>query len=212
MYYDGSGNTYGSSNVAVGSYALYWDLSGNDNVAIGYNSLNANSTGYNNTAIGYNSGSSLTTGFNCTLLGSNAQPSSIDASNEIVIGDGNVTLLRCNANAIMGTSDIRDKKDIVSIKPSTGIQFVRQLNPVDFVWNMRGNGKKNIPEQGFIAQELQQLQEETGIRIPGLVYDNNPERLEASYGKLIPIMVQAIKDLKNEIDQLNDFIKANKNM
>jgi hypothetical protein len=67
---------------------------------------------------------------------------------------------------------------------------------------MRDGGKVDIKDQGFIAQELKQLQEETNIHIPGLVYDVNPERLEASYGKLIPIMAQAIKDLKRELDIL----------
>ena len=34
------------------------------------------------------------------------------------------------------------------------------------------------------------------------VLKNNPDKLEASQGKLIPILVQAIKDLKKEIDEL----------
>jgi hypothetical protein len=67
---------------------------------------------------------------------------------------------------------------------------------------MRDGGKVGIKDQGFIAQELKQAQEETNIHIPGLVYESNPERLEASYGKLIPIMIQAIKDLKQEIELL----------
>jgi hypothetical protein len=69
---------------------------------------------------------------------------------------------------------------------------------------MRDGGKVGIKDQGFIAQELKQAQEETNIHIPGLVYEINPERLEASYGKLIPIMIQSIKDLKQEIDLLKN--------
>jgi hypothetical protein len=89
----------------------------------------------------------------------------------------------------------------------SGIEFVSKLNPVDFVWNMRDGGKIDIAEQGFIAQDLQKVQEETNIHIPGLVYDANPERLEASYGRLIPIMVQATKDLKEESDLLKREIE-----
>ena len=32
--------------------------------------------------------------------------------------------------------------------------------------------------------------------------DENPERLEASYGKLVPILVKAIQELKQEIEEL----------
>ena len=35
-----------------------------------------------------------------------------------------------------------------------------------------------------------------------IVLKNNPDKLEATQGKLIPILVQAIKDLKKEIDEL----------
>ena len=35
-----------------------------------------------------------------------------------------------------------------------------------------------------------------------LVYDENPEKLEASYGKLIPILVKAIQELTAKVEQL----------
>ena len=76
---------------------------------------------------------------------------------------------------------------------------------------MRDGGKVGIPDIGFIAQELQRAQINTNIRIPGLVYDVNPNRLEASYGKLIPVLVKAIKDLKDQVDGLNNEVKQLKN-
>ena len=56
-------------------------------------------------------------------------------------------------------------------------------------------GKKDI---GFIAQELQTVDDEW----LNLVYDSNPNRLEASYGKLIPVLVKAIKELKARVEAL----------
>jgi hypothetical protein len=38
--------------------------------------------------------------------------------------------------------------------------------------------------------------------ILGLVYEENPEKLEASYGKLIPILVKAIKELSAKVEAL----------
>jgi hypothetical protein len=36
----------------------------------------------------------------------------------------------------------------------------------------------------------------------GLVYEANPDRLEASYGKLIPVLVRAIQELSAEVKAL----------
>ena len=46
---------------------------------------------------------------------------------------------------------------------------------------MRDGGKVDIADTGFIAQDLQQVQQDTGITIPYLVSDNNPDKLEAGY-------------------------------
>ena len=72
---------------------------------------------------------------------------------------------------------------------------------------MRDGGKADIPDTGFIAQDLKQVQIDTGITIPGLVYEANPERMEASYGKLLPVLVKAIQDLKKELDELKAQMK-----
>jgi hypothetical protein len=37
-----------------------------------------------------------------------------------------------------------------------------------------------------------------------LVYDENPEKLEASYGKLIPILVKAVQELAAKVKQLEN--------
>jgi hypothetical protein len=36
------------------------------------------------------------------------------------------------------------------------------------------------------------------------VYDENPERLEMSYGKLVPILVKAIQELSAEVKILKN--------
>ena len=46
--------------------------------------------------------------------------------------------------------------------------------------------------------------------IPGLVYDVNPDKLEAGYGKLIPVLVQAIKDLSAKVNLLEAQLEVQK--
>jgi hypothetical protein len=67
---------------------------------------------------------------------------------------------------------------------------------------MRDGGKVGIPDIGFIAQDLLKAQEDAGINIPDLVIVDDPDKLLAGYTKLLAPMVQAIKDLKKEIDYL----------
>lgn len=195
-------NTTGSNNSAVGSISLYSNTIGNNNTASGYESLYSNTTGSNNTSIGYQALNSLTTGSNNTGIGNGATASSVTVSNEITLGNSLIETLRCAITTITSLSDARDKKDIVPL--TDGLKFVEKLNPVSFKWNMRDGGKVDIPEIGFIAQELQVVQQETNITIPNLVYDVNPERLEASYGTLIPILVTAIKELSAKVKSLEE--------
>lgn len=192
-------NTIGASNTAVGSGALAANLIGNSNAALGANALLV-ATNDGNTAVGAAALSTLTTGVNNTGVGFNAQPSTATVSNTITLGNSSIATLRCQVTVITALSDARDKKDIVDIP--AGLAFVQSLRPVAFMWNMRDGGKIDVPEFGFIAQELQTAQETTGITIPNLVSLENPDRLEASQGTLLPVLVKAIQELKAELDAL----------
>ena len=52
--------------------------------------------------------------------------------------------------------------------------------------------------EGRYEQEVKELDNDT-LR---LVYDENPDKLELSYGKLVPILVKAIQELKEEVEIL----------
>ena len=62
------------------------------------------SGGDNNTALGHVAGDQLVTGSNCTILGANAQASSTSVSNEITLGDANITSLRVPGIGVTFTS------------------------------------------------------------------------------------------------------------
>ena len=58
------------------------------------------------------------------------------------------------------------------------------------------NGKTRL---GFIAQELEDAMPNNENDILDLVYNVNPERIEAKYSNLIPILTKAIQELHEKI-------------
>jgi hypothetical protein len=194
-------NTTGFDNTAYGQGALRSNTERN-NTAIGSSALSFNTTGYDNTALGYkalNTGIFFT-GSNCTVIGSNAQTSTNSISNEITLGNSSITSLRAQVTSITALSDRRDKTDIIPIVE--GLAFIKQLNPVSFTWNTRDKAKVGIKSAGFIAQDLLALQKQSNIGDNlDLVSENNPEKLEARYGNLLPIIVKAIQEESAEKDQ-----------
>jgi hypothetical protein len=199
-------NTTGIQNTVSGAYAMMTNTTGISNTATGLNALFANRFGNNNTANGYNALSTTLFGDNNTGIGYNAQCSSSTASNEVTLGNSSVSTLRCQVTTITSLSDARDKTDVQPL--NAGLEFVEALNPVSFTWNMRDGGKVGVADTGFIAQDLQAAQADTGVTIPDLVYDINPDKLEAGYGKLIPVLVQAVKDLSEKVKDLEAKLEA----
>jgi len=191
-------NAWGT--VAIGDGALQ-QVEGVVNIGIGQSVGNSLTSGARNVLIGRNAANSLTTGDDNIVIGTQAQPSSATVSNEITLGGSGISTLRCNVTSITALSDARDKKDVEDA--NIGLDFINDLRPVKFVWDTRDGAKKDIKEVGFIAQELDEVQQKHGVEDHlQLVLKNNPDKLEASQGKLIPILVQAIKDLKKELDEL----------
>jgi hypothetical protein len=193
--------TTGVQNVAVGSRSLDSGTTFTDCVAVGFDSLGAVTTGIQNTAVGSGAGNTITTGTNVSCFGYNAQASAATATNEITLGDANVTALRCNDTTINALSDGRDKDGIEDL--SLGLEFINSLQPRQFYWKRReGQNPNDHLNAGFIAQELLQAQEAAGAHWLRSVLTTNPERLEAGYARLLPVMVQAIKDLSAKVDGL----------
>lgn len=138
---------------------------------------------------------------NCVLLGAFATASSATATNEITLGGNSIAALRCNVTTITSLSDARDKTNIEPI--SNASAFIKDLKPVKFDWNRRDGAKAKEHDMGFLAQDLDEAQSKHGIQDHlDIVYKSNPEALEASYGKLLPILVQALKEQQEEIEKL----------
>ena len=194
----------GSQNVSVGYNALKGDTSAASatrNVAIGVDSAQNITTGYDNVLIGWRAGQDVTTGTNLVVIGKSAAPSSVTGSDEVTLGNSSISTLRCATQTISSLSDGRDKTEVEDLP--LGLDFIDSLRPVKFKWDTReGNIRDGTYDAGFIAQDLQSAQSASDAEYLKMVMDSNPDRLEAAYGQLIPVLVQAIKDLKSEIETL----------
>lgn len=193
-YWDSSSMTTGDSNAFLGYNTGNFLASSSENTFIGAEAAQLyTSIGSRHTFIGARAGGTFTSlpGQYVTCIGADSRPSGTGANSELTLGDPLLGLLRC-AVALSVTSDGRDKTDIIGL--DAGITFADALKPVRFTWNHRDGGH-NRPDVGFIAQDLQQVQLDTGIKIPGLVIESNPEHLEVTYDKLIPVLVKAVQEL-----------------
>jgi len=199
-------NKSGHNNIGIGYETLGSNQTGSNNIAVGNGAL-VGSTGDNNISIGKDSGSQLIIGFNNITLGHNAQPSTGTVANEITLGNSSITVLRAKVTSITALSDRRDKADIVTI--SEGLDFIKQLKPVTFTWNTRDQAKVGIKSAGFIAQDLLALQKSSPIgENLDLVSENNPEKLEARYNNLLPVLVKAIQDQQQVIEDQKTRLDA----
>lgn len=219
--------TTGDRTTAVGRLALENVTTGTDSVAVGYNAGASFTTessntavgstalrdmvGSSNTAIGASAGTNMLTGSNNSYLGSGANGVTRNESNKIVLGNSSITNIYAQVTSITSLSDARDKKNIEPLE--VGLDFVNALKPVTFDWNMRptldndGNeipgGKIDMPDSGFIAQDLIVAEDTTGlVDYLQLTYRENPDKLQATQGRLIPILVKAIQDLSAKVAAL----------
>ena len=87
------------------------------------------------------------------------------------------------------------KTNIVDTK--YGLKDVLNLRGVDFNWKEKREGVRDV---GFIAQEVQEVVPELVKESQGLNGDES--FLTVDYGKMVPILVESIKELKKELNEL----------
>lgn len=208
-YQAGRGNgtaVTGYYNTVGGDRSLYSQTTAERNAFWGALSGFGVTTGSKNTLIGMEAGygtgtGALTTGENNVALGYRALPSTATISNEITLGDSNISSLRCNVQTISSLSDERDKTAIEDLP--YGLDFINDMRPVKFTWNRRDGSYGAKPDMGFIAQELREVEMDHGSGSrTRLVNDNNPSRLEADYVRSYPILVKAVQELSAKCDAL----------
>ncbi len=212
------------NNNAVGHMALNDLTAGEGNNVMGAYAGDAITTGDFNTCVGEQAGTNLSTGGNNLCLGyragtSNSPSGNIAASsNKICLGDDNITNIYCEDTGI-SSSDLRDKTDISDF--TKGLDWIKALRPVTYRWDKRTwygtdaepygtpDGSKKKPELhvGFLAQEALEVEKANGYAT-----DNNNMlmcnltddgmRYGMKYERLVPVLVNAIKELSARVEQL----------
>jgi|GEM_PF-790570 len=123
-------------------------------------------------------------------------PGSIQLKRDTTItGNGQVTgLLRVQGDIIaFYTSDERAKTNIKQIENS--LYKLDSINGVEFDWK-----KDGTHDIGVIAQEVQKvLPEATSLRSDGY--------LGVNYDKIVPLLINSIKELKKEVEDLKNEIR-----
>jgi hypothetical protein len=124
------------------------------------------------------------------------------SSNNYIIynesGTDALTISKANNNAtfagtITETSSLRYKENVETIK--YGLDKVLQMRGVTY--DKKDNGVK---EMGVIAEEIYEV-------LPEVVLKNEEGEIDSvSYGRITAVLIEAIKDLKKEIEEL----KANR--
>ena len=162
----------GGTGSAVNFYA---PLTGNSYNSIFY-SATGTATGSQTFAVSFNNGS-----------GTNYSPYTFN-------GAGNAT---ATVGSWIDGSDKRIKENITPL--SSGLDVIDALNPVKYSFIIDGLSEPN--RYGLIAQEVEQV-------IPDVVFTSPNETFgiedfkAVAYTNLIPVLIKAIQELKDEVDAL----------
>lgn len=186
-------------------------MSGTANTFLGSGSGRKTTSGYGNVSIGYYAGDvagggyySFQTGSYNVTIGPYAFTSSTTVSNEVSIHNVCKTArFQGNATAWSFVSDEREKKNIIDLP--LGGDFLSKLRPRKFEWKSEDEDSHE-QASGFVAQEVLEVVEEYNAYYTGLVDTNNPNQYTFAAAALIPMIVNAIQELRQELEQVKSRI------
>jgi hypothetical protein len=219
-----------ANNVAIGRDAGFPTTTAKFNTIIGSLAGSAITTGGGNTLIGSGSGKTITTGTNNTIVGAYAGATTLTATVVLSDGLGNIQLwatgsrvalsgsLSVGAIATSATvgridasndivafssSDIRFKENIQPIK--NALQKVNQISGNTFDW-------KSDPEltilHGFKGKDIGVIAQEIEAILPEIVTTRDSGYKGVKYEKLVPLLIEAIKELTDKVNNLEEQLKT----
>jgi hypothetical protein len=104
------------------------------------------------------------------------------------IGDSTNFVATVTAQDFNSVSDLNLKTNIESIE--NALNTINQLNGYTFNW--KSDGEMGV---GVIAQEVEEI-------LPDIVKTNEDNVKSVSYVSIIPVLIEAIKELSDKIDEM----------
>ena len=233
-------NFEGEQNTAIGSQALQLNSSGSRNTCVGYQTMNNDVSGSQNTAIGAQTLTANISGTSITCVGYGADVATdgldnasafgngaiVTASNQVVIGNSNVTSIGGFAN----WSNFSDGEYKIAVQENVpGLAFIKKLRPVTYQLDMdkvaaltqisqKSNSKASEPKQGqivktgLIAQEVEIAALDVGYDFDGVVKPQHEEdHYKLSYSSFVVPLIKAIQEQQAMIEALQKEIEILKN-
>ena len=118
------------------------------------------------------------------------QPRLMFNGSDVKVFDGTIT------STLVGTpSDIKIKDNIQPITDS--LIKLNKISGVNFNWNEKVQNDFKGRDVGVIAQEIEQI-------LPEAVFDSGDGYKKVWYHKLIPLLIESIKELNAEINILKN--------
>ncbi|MGC2062537.1 MAG: tail fiber domain-containing protein [Thermodesulfovibrionales bacterium] len=221
----GYNNMTGQTNNFFGHNAGYYNNSGSNNSYFGQDSGVQNITGNNNTFIGVGSGT-YTKGSGNVFLGYGAGYTRAVANNTLIIdncingapcnfpfieGNFSARYLELNGtvtvDSLVSVSDERYKRNIQPLQLS--LDKVIHLNGVSYEWKTaeyKGKGFREGRQIGLIAQEVEKI-------FPELVQTDDKGYKAVAYDKLVPVLIEAVKEQqKSIVSQKNEIAAFNEKL
>ena len=212
------GITSGHSNTSLGSYSGNLITTGIRNSFLGYNSGASNTTGSNNTFLGYNAGNGIDgTLDNKIYLGNTSitniysQVTSIDALSDARDKCDIEELMNCfNSTDFINKLKPKCYKydnrsryknvDVVTTELNEDGEEVEIHTLTDF--EQDGSKKDTFHSIGLIAQDVQIAEQELGICEPTIYHQAGENMMTIGYTRLIPVLIQALKESNERINNL----------
>ena len=120
----------------------------------------------------------------------------------VTVGTSVINTIAIVANTVYATEDLvanfssdQQLKDQI-IKIDTALDKVESLGGYQFVWNNNiGDMRAGTPDYGVIAQELEDV-------LPHAVDINSRGHKTVNYNSLIPLLIEAVKELSGRVKEL----------
>ena len=188
--------TVGCFNVLLGQGSGLGMTSGCENTFVGDATGPLNTTGCLNVYVGASAGAANTSGNKVVIIGADGTSSTTTVSNEVNLWAGTQVARFSQASPVWAfPSDARRKENVADL--TLGLDFISKVQPRVFDWKIEGNHAA-----GFIAQELDEVIQEFGAEHLGVVSKADPECYTVAQTALIPVLVNAIKELAAEVAEL----------